>query len=625
MSESTDDPKAAAASSAPPDEPKPNEAVPGDAVDVAREQTAVGADEASAGEGAPTDATASNDTEAAGDSNAAVEPQAAEKRNAKGEQPVKSTAPAGETLVEPNAYHVQLPEFEGPLDLLLHLIQKHELDILDIPIGFIAKKYVEYLNLMDALSIDVASEYLVMAATLAHIKSKSLLPPDPNAEEDELTEEEEDPRTELIRRLLEYQKYKQAAEQLGGRSVLGRDVFARGIPIEASTEPAPLAQLSLFKLVDAFEEVLKRAKQVEDHQIDFERISITEKIGQISELLRSRGRLEFVDLFPAEITRIEMIITFLALLEMTKLRMTFIQQDDPMGPIFVELRVTDDDDPFALGSGELSDESAEAESQEDDVLAQQRRRAQDESWTDSDEEDSDEEDSDEEDSDEEDSDEEDSDEEDSDEEDSDEEDERSEPGAGGAAAAPALDVEGERGAGVLGDADSNSTDAPVEPEGAFALDRVEDVSERETEQGDDARDSRPKRTLERENDVQAAFADESERMGALSESVIPEAVGANQRLEQDLEAVDARASAEPGSERMTEGQPSNATSELGGDGSEPEPESVSAELPADAEEAMETIAEPVEHGGLLDDEVVEGATAGERRAPSSPTNHDANE
>ncbi len=612
MSESTDDPKAAAASSASPDEPKASEAVPGDAVDEARQETAVGADEAPAGEGAQADATASDDVRVVDVSNAEAGSQAAGKRDVRREQPAKSATPGGETPADPNAYHVQLPEFEGPLDLLLHLIQKHELDILDIPIGFIAKKYVEYLNLMDALSIDVASEYLVMAATLAHIKSKSLLPPDPNAEEDELSEEEEDPRTELIRRLLEYQKYKQAAEQLGGRSVLGRDVFARGIPIEASTEPAPLAQLSLFKLVDAFEEVLKRAKQVEDHQIDFERISITEKIGQISELLRSRGRLEFVDLFPAEITRIEMIITFLALLEMTKLRMTFIQQDDPMGPIFVELRVTDDDDPFALGSGELPDESAEAEGQEDDVLAQQRRSAQGASWTDTDEDDTGsgldgasgrvlaplEGES---------------------------EDELSEPAAGATAAAPALDVEGERGAEVLGDADSNSADAPVEPEGVSALGRVEDVFERDTEQGDGVRDGRPVRTFERESDVEAAFADESERMGALSGTVTSEAVGANQRLEQDSEPGEARASADTDSDRMTEGQPSNATSEMGGDGSEPEPESVSAELPVDAEVATETIAESVDHGGLLDDEVVEGATAGERRAPSPPTNHDANE
>ena len=253
---------------------------------------------------------------------------------------------------DPNAYRVQLPNFEGPLDLLLHLIQKHELDILSIPIGFISEKFVEYIRLMEELSIDVAAEYLVMAATLAHIKSRSLLPPDPSqAEDDDLPEEEEDPRAELIRRLLEYQKYKDAAANLGDRTVLGRDIFPRGAPIEQTTGPAPLAPLSLFKLMDAFEAVLKRAKQVEDHQIDFERISISERIGQIAELLQAQGELRFEELFEDHATRAEMIVTFLALLEMTKLRMTHLRQDGPLQPIYVSLAVSGDSDP--AGTDEL--------------------------------------------------------------------------------------------------------------------------------------------------------------------------------------------------------------------------------------------------------------------------------
>src|SRR5206468_7610347 len=122
-------------------------------------------------------------------------------------------------------YVVALPSFEGPLDLLLHLIQKHELDVFDIPVSFVTEKYLEYITLMQELSIDVASEYLVMAATLAHIKSKSLLPDEPAGQEDELGEEGLDPRNELIRRLLDYQKYKQAAQDLNERGALGRDVF----------------------------------------------------------------------------------------------------------------------------------------------------------------------------------------------------------------------------------------------------------------------------------------------------------------------------------------------------------------------------------------------------------------
>lgn len=242
------------------------------------------------------------------------------------------------------AYRVKLPMFEGPLDLLLHLIQKHELNILDIPIGFVAQKYVEYIRLMEEMSIDLASEYLVMAATLAHLKSRSLLPPDPTQETEEAAdeEEEEDPRAELIRKLLEYQKYKHAAETLGQREVLGRDTFPRGFAPEQTSEEAPLAPMSLFKLVDAFEGVLKRAKQVQEHQIDFEKVSITDRIGQIVERLRDAKTLRFEQLFDGDVTRAEMIVTFLALLEMTKLRMTRLSQEGPLEPIVVELALSAD-------------------------------------------------------------------------------------------------------------------------------------------------------------------------------------------------------------------------------------------------------------------------------------------
>ena len=135
-----------------------------------------------------------------------------------------------ETSLEPldPDFHISLPDFEGPLDLLLHLIRKHELDILDLPIAFVTERYLEYVTLMEKLDLDIASEYLVMAATLAHIKSKMLLPQEPDDQDDEEPEEEVDPRAELIRRLLEYQKYKVAAEQLGARPIPGRDVFGRG-------------------------------------------------------------------------------------------------------------------------------------------------------------------------------------------------------------------------------------------------------------------------------------------------------------------------------------------------------------------------------------------------------------
>ena len=241
------------------------------------------------------------------------------------------------------AYRVTLPAFEGPLDLLLHLIQKHELDILDIPIGFITEKYVEYILMMETVNIDIASEYLVMAATLAHIKSKMLLPTPP-ADQDEAEEEQEDPRAELVRRLLEYQKYRLAAEQLGDRAVFGRDVFGRGSSEAVDEGPAPLAAMSVFKLIDAFESILKKVQQHQGHEIDFERISITDRINQLSDILRQRPSVVFDELFSADRTRADVIVTFLALLEMTRLKMTRITQESTYAPIYIELAVRDEAD-----------------------------------------------------------------------------------------------------------------------------------------------------------------------------------------------------------------------------------------------------------------------------------------
>lgn len=254
-----------------------------------------------------------------------------------------ASAPRPETvnLDRGPTYDVKLPTFEGPLDLLLHLIQKHELDILDIPIGFVTEKYVEYILMMEQLNIDIASEYLVMAATLAHVKSRMLLPTPPE-DPDAGVEEEEDPRAELVRRLLEYQKYRLAAEQLGERAVLGRDVFSGGTSETIEEGPAPLAQMGLFKLLDAFEAVLKRVSRVKEHQIDFERISITERISELSDVLRARPMVDFDDLFAGARTRSDVIITFLALLEMTRLKLTRISQETPYSMIRIELAVQDD-------------------------------------------------------------------------------------------------------------------------------------------------------------------------------------------------------------------------------------------------------------------------------------------
>ena len=278
-------------------------------------------------------------------------------------EPPQASRPEGAA----GGYQVVLPTFEGPLDLLLHLIEQHELDIRDIPISFVAQKYVEYITLMEELNIDIASEYLVMAATLIHIKSKMLLPVPP-ADQDDEDDMGLDPRAELVRRLLEYQKYKQAAEQLGGGDVLGRDVFVRGLPAPAVEGAAPLAGLSLFKLLDAFQSVLSRATVKVDHQIDLERFSITDRINQLVDLLQLHKKLTFEQLFEGATSRSDLIVTFLALLEMTRLRMTRLEQEGPLLPILIELALVDAGVmEEAVASAEMSFSSKPADETAGDV------------------------------------------------------------------------------------------------------------------------------------------------------------------------------------------------------------------------------------------------------------------
>ncbi|WP_437489261.1 segregation/condensation protein A [Sorangium sp. So ce1014] len=246
-------------------------------------------------------------------------------------------------------YVVTLPSFEGPLDLLLHLIQQHELDILDIPVSFVTEKYLEYLKVMGSLSIDLSSEYLVMAATLVHIKSKMLLPSVPAGQDDDgMPGEEEDPRAELVRRLLEYQKYKVAASELSERGTLGRDVFTRGMSeSEVPQGPAPFTSTPIFSLLDAFERVLKRTNVQIDHEVVFDRISITDRMVELTEKLSARRSMRFEDLLLDSVSkggvipRFELVITFLAVLEMCKLRLIRVHQTDPLAPIHIQLSAAD--------------------------------------------------------------------------------------------------------------------------------------------------------------------------------------------------------------------------------------------------------------------------------------------
>jgi segregation and condensation protein A len=236
-----------------------------------------------------------------------------------------------------NEVQVQLPVFEGPLDLLLHLVKKHELDVLDIPVAFVTEKYLEYLEIMRRLNLDVAGEYLLMAATLAHIKSRELLPsPEPNPDEVEV-EDESDPRQDLIRRLLEYQKYKQAARSLDAMPVEGRNVFTRGSAIadEHHRADAPLAEVPVFKLIEALSGVLAKARIKLSHDVTVERLNIADRIAELASRLEAEGTFTFRSCFAfleeergALQLRHEIVVTFLAILEMARLKMMLVAQGE---------------------------------------------------------------------------------------------------------------------------------------------------------------------------------------------------------------------------------------------------------------------------------------------------------
>jgi segregation and condensation protein A len=269
--------------------------------------------------------------------------------------------PLSEHAPKEGEFRVQLPLFEGPLDLLLHLIKKHELQILDLPIAFVTERYLEYLGVMRELDLEVAGEYLLMAATLAHIKSKMLLPRTPDEQQDDGDGvEEQDPRLELIRRLLEYQKYKAVAEQLGDRAVAGRDVFGRG-QAEDIEGPTPLAEVGLFKLLDAFQAILGRAKDRLAFEITAEGITIHERMTQITELLRERRTCNFEALFEGDVTRYEVVVTFLALLEMTRMRLARIHQPDYHSSIHVSYALLDANAPTVPPPSGQEDEPAQEE------------------------------------------------------------------------------------------------------------------------------------------------------------------------------------------------------------------------------------------------------------------------
>jgi segregation and condensation protein A len=229
------------------------------------------------------------------------------------------------------SYQVNLGElFDGPMDLLVHLVKKNEVDIYDIPIALIAQQYMEYLEWMKSVNIDVAGEFLVMAATLAHIKSRMLLP----TQEEE--EEDEDPRMEIVRPLAEYLQLKYAAENLLERDQLDWDVFRRRDldAAEAWSEGEPgLIQVGLFELIDAFQDIIKRVSPKYFWDLTPDTISVKSRMAQIADILEEQESATFAELFETEATRKDIIMTFLAILEMAKLQLIRIMQHVESGII----------------------------------------------------------------------------------------------------------------------------------------------------------------------------------------------------------------------------------------------------------------------------------------------------
>ena len=273
--------------------------------------------------------------------------------------------PEFESILE--AYPVRLEHFEGPLDLLLHLIRTHEVNIYDIPIAQITAQYLSYIDLMQEMNLDVAGEFLVMAATLIHIKSRMLLP-----RVDPLQEEaEEDPRDALVRRLLEHQKFKAAAELLHERETLRSAQWTRPdgpIAEIAGEAPEPEIEVDLFSLISAFRAVVERARQRPKIYLPGEQIPIEDRIEQLLTRLSETEACGFEDLFADVQTRAGMIVTFLAMLEMIRLKLIRVFQSGAMGPIRVYKRARPTDAPKPILDPEQRHE-AEVAAHEAEIAA----------------------------------------------------------------------------------------------------------------------------------------------------------------------------------------------------------------------------------------------------------------
>jgi len=224
-----------------------------------------------------------------------------------------------------NDYKVRLEVFEGPLDLLLYLIKRDEIDIYDIPIEHITKQYLSYLDAFKVLDLDVAGEFVVMAANLIYIKSRSLLPVAQQPPEEGA--DEEDPRWELVRQLLEYKKFKDAAAHLGEREALQSSIYSRLPDTPEFQEERPIAEVSIFDLINAFQKVLKRVNKTEDlREIFEENFTVSDKIEFVLKMISTGVPLKFSELFADAASRTEIVVTFLALLELIRLKQIRVSQ-----------------------------------------------------------------------------------------------------------------------------------------------------------------------------------------------------------------------------------------------------------------------------------------------------------
>ena len=233
--------------------------------------------------------------------------------------------------IPPDAMEVFLEAFEGPLDLLLYLIRKENIEIVDIPVADITRQYVEYIELMQVIKLDLAAEYLVMSAVLAEIKSRMLLPRPAGEEEDE-----NDPRAELVRRLQEYERFKQAAENLDDLPREGRDFAVTRAFLEDRHVVQIPPEVDLGEMISALRDVLTRAELFTSHQIEMEPLSVRERMTSIIDRLRKNPYMEFQYFFTPEEGRMGVVVTFLALMELTRERIVDIIQNEPLGQIYVK-------------------------------------------------------------------------------------------------------------------------------------------------------------------------------------------------------------------------------------------------------------------------------------------------